>query len=113
MISVLGECGLRHHLNSNKSNRVRAIERRSCLQQKSPLRASQPTRRNAGTLTQNDNRASADSVETDESGNEQYYSDPTGPGEEHDSSDTILAFINSDEEDDNDRPNATRSEDEP
>ena len=41
------------------------------------------------------------------------YTTTTDPGEEDDSSDIILAFINSDEEDANDRPNATRSEDEP
>ena len=64
-------------------------------------------------MTQNDNRASADSIETDESGNEEYDRDTTDPGKEHDSSDVILPFINSDEEDANDRPNATRSEDEP
>ena len=109
MISVLGECGLRHHLNSSKSNRVRAIERRSCLQQKSPLRASQPTPRNARTLTQIDNRASPASSETGESGNDEYDRDTTNPGEDDDSSDVILAFINSDEDDVDDRPNATRS----
>ena len=41
------------------------------------------------------------------------YAITTDPGEEDDSSDIILSFINSDEEDANDRPNATRSEDEP
>ena len=96
-------------MNSSKSNRVRAIERRSCLQQKSPLSASQPTRRNARTLTQNDNRASTESSETDESGNDEYDRDTTNPGEEDDSSDVILAFINSDEEDANDRPNITHA----
>ena len=33
--------------------------------QKSPLRAGQPTLRNASTLTENDNRASVDNSETD------------------------------------------------
>ena len=105
--------GLRQHLKSSKSDKVKTIERRSCLQQNSPLTAGQPTLRNVRTLAQSDNRASADSIETDESGNEEYDSDTIDPGEEDDSSDIILAFINSDEEDANDRPNATRSEDEP
>ena len=109
----LNHHGLGQHLKSSKSDKVKTIERCSCLQQKSRLTAGQPTLRNVRTLAQNDNRASADSVETDESGNEEYDSDPTDPGEEDDSSDMILAFINSDEEDANDRPNATRSEDEP
>ena len=100
-------------MKSSKSDKVKTIERRSCLQQKSPLTAGQPTLRNVRKLAQNDNRASADSIETDESGNEEYDSDTIDPGEEHDSSDIILAFINSDEEDANDRPNVTRSEDEP
>ena len=39
---------------------------RHFLQQTSPLRAGQPTRRNSRTLTQNENRASAESRETDE-----------------------------------------------
>ena len=51
----------------------------------------------------------ADRVETDESGNEEYDSDTIDHGEEHDSSDVILAFINSDEEDANDRPNITHA----
>ena len=66
-----------------------------------------PTLRNARTLTQNDNRASVDSSETDESDNK---CDAIDPGGEDDSSDVVLAFINSDEEDANHRPNATRSE---
>lgn len=37
---------------------------RHCLEQTSPLRASQPTLRNARTLKQNDNSASAESSET-------------------------------------------------
>ena len=109
----LNHHGLRQHLRRSKSDIVKTIERRSCLQQKSPLTSGQPTLRNVRTLAQNDKRASADSVETDESGNEEYDSDTIDPGEEHDSSDMIVAFINSDEEDANDRPNATRSEDEP
>ena len=78
-------------------------------QQKGPLRAGQPTLRNARTLTQNDNRASADSSETDESDNDEYDSDAIDSGGEDDTRDVILAFINSDEEDANERPNATRS----
>ena len=66
----------------------------------------QPTLRNARTLTQNDNRASADSSQTDESDNDEYDSDAIDSGGD-DSSDVILAFINSDEEDANDRLNAT------
>ena len=38
---------------SSKSQKVKTIVRNSCLQQKSPLRASQPTMRNVRTLTQN------------------------------------------------------------
>ena len=58
---------LTQYLKSSKSEKVKAIVRHSCLQQKSPLRAGQPTVRNARTLTQNDNRESADSSERDES----------------------------------------------
>ena len=65
--------------------------------------------RNARTLTQNDDRASAESSETDESDNDDYDSDATDSGGEDDSSDVILALNNSDEEDANDRPNATSS----
>jgi len=54
-------------LKGSKSEKVKAIARHSCLQQKSPLRAAQPTLRNGGTLTANDNRARADSGERDES----------------------------------------------
>ena len=105
-------------MKSSKSEKAKAIERRSCLQQKSPLRDGQPTLRNARTLTQNDNRASADSSETDERDSDEYDrrdvtyerdSDVIYSGEEDDSNDVILAFINSDQEDANDRPNATRS----
>ena len=51
----------------------------------------QPTLRNARTLTQNDNRASADSRETDESDINEYDSDAidSGGGED-DLSDVIL-----------------------
>ena len=100
-------------MKSSKSDKLKTIERRSCLQQKSPLTTGQPTLKNVRILAQNDNRASTDSVETDESGNEEYDSDTIDPGEELDSSDITLAFINSDEEDANDRPNVIRSEDEP
>jgi len=61
-------------------------------------------------LTQNDNRASADSSEMDESDNDEYDSDAIDSRGEDDSGDVILAFINSDEEDANERLNATRSE---
>ena len=74
------------------------------LQQKSPLRAGQPTLRNARTLTQKDNRVSADSSEMNESVN----GDAIDSEGEDDSSDVVLAFINSDEEDTNERPNTTR-----
>ena len=62
------------------------------MQQKSPLRAGQPTLRNARTLTQNDNRASADCSETDENGNFEYDSDAIDSGGEDD---VILAFLDS------------------
>ena len=107
--NYLNHHGLKQHLKSRKSEKVKAIVRHSCLQQKSLLRAGQPTLRNARTLTQNDNRASADSSETDESDNE-YEGDAIDPGGEDDSSDVVLAFVNSNEDDANDRPNATRSE---
>ena len=79
------------------------------MQQKRPLKAGQPTLRNARTLTQNDNRASAHSSETDESGNDEYDSDAIDSGGEYDSGDVILAFINSDEGDANEGPHAIRS----
>ena len=65
--------------------------------------------RNARTLTENDNRASADSSETDERDNDEYESDATDAGGKGDSSNVILAFTNSDEEDTNHRPKATSS----
>ena len=68
----LNHHGLKQHLKSSKSEKAKAIERRSCLQQKSSLRAGQATLKNARTLTQNDYRASAESCETDESGNDEY-----------------------------------------
>ena len=105
----LNHHGLKQHLKSSKSEKIKAIVRHSCLQQKSPLGAGQPTLRNARTLTQNDNRASADNSEMDESDNDEYDSDAIDSGGEDDSGDVILAFINSDEEDANGRPNATRS----
>ena len=79
------------------------------MQQTSPLIAGQQTLRNAGTLTQNDNRAIADSSETDERENDKYDSDAID-SEGDDSSDVILALIcDSDKEDARERPNATRS----
>ena len=78
--------------------KYRAIVRHSCLQQKSPLTAGQPTLRNARTLTPNDNRARADSSETEESENEEYDSDTIGSWGEDDPSDVIFAFINSGED---------------
>ena len=56
-------------------------------------------------MSQNDNRASADSSETDESDKVEYDSDGIDSGGEDDSSDVILALINSDEEDANHRLN--------
>ena len=82
--NYLNNYGLKQHLKSSKSNKVKAIQRRSCLQQKSPLTAGIPTLRNARTLTQNDNRASAGSIETDESGNDEYDRGTTYPAEEQD-----------------------------
>ena len=58
---------LKQHLKSSKSEKVKAIVRHSFLRQNSLRRAGQPTLRNARILIQNDNRASADSSETDES----------------------------------------------
>ena len=52
------------------------------MQQKSPVRAGQQTLRNAWTLTQNDNRASAESSETDEKDNDEYDSDVIDSGGE-------------------------------
>ena len=48
--------GLKQHLKSSKSEKVKAIVRHSCLLQKSPVRsrAGQPTMRNARRLTQNE-----------------------------------------------------------
>ena len=43
--------GLKQHLKSSKSEKAKAIDRRSCLEQKIPLTAGQPTLRNARTLT--------------------------------------------------------------
>ena len=70
---------------------------RQCLQQKSRLIAGQLILRNASTLTQNGNRVSADSSETYESDKNEYESDAIDSGAEDDSSDVVLAFINSDE----------------
>ena len=79
------------------------------MQQTSPLIAGQQTLRNARTLTQNDNRAIADSSEMDERENDKYDSDAID-SEGDDSSDVILVLIcDSDEEDASERPNATRS----
>ena len=108
------KAGLKQHLKNSKNDKVKAIERH-CLQQMSlstdePLRAGETTLRNDRTLKQNDNRVSTDSSETDESDNDECDSDNAiDKGEEDDSSDVILAFINSDREDANERPNATRS----
>jgi len=46
----LNHHGLKQHLKSSKSDKVKAIVRHSCLQQKSTLRAAQPALRNARTL---------------------------------------------------------------
>lgn len=90
-------------MKSSKSEKVKAIiVRHSCLQQKNPLRTDQQTLRNASILAQNDNRASAESSDKDE-----YDINAIDSGGGDDSSDVILAFINSDEDDANDRPNAT------
>ena len=72
----LNHHGLKQHLKSSKRKNVKAIVRHSCLQQKSPLRVGQPTLEiSARTMTQNDNRASADSSETDVSDNDENDSD--------------------------------------
>ena len=88
---------------------MKAIVRHSYLQQKNPLRAGQQTLRNASTLTQNDNRASADSNEMDEADNKEYDSDAIDSGGEDDSHGVIVEFINSYEEDDSEKPNVTNS----
>ena len=62
------------HLKNSKNDKVKIIVRH-CLQQTSPLRAGKTTLRNKRVLTQNDNRASADISETDESDNDEYDSD--------------------------------------
>ena len=84
-------------MKSSKSEKlkVKAIVRHSCLQQRSRLRYGQPTLRNARTLTQHGKRASADSIRTDESDNDEYDSDAIDSRGKDDSSDVILAFINS------------------
>ena len=100
--NYLNHHGLKQHLkSSNCKTFMPAAEESS---------QSWPTLRNARTLTQNDNRASADSSETDESDHDEYDSDAMDSGGEDDSSDVVLAFVNSDEEDANYRSNATRSE---
>ena len=78
-------------MKSNKSEKVK-VTVRHCLQQTSPLSDGQLTLRNARTLTQNDNRAIADSSETDERENDEYDSDAIDSGGD-DSSDVILALI--------------------
>ena len=88
----LNHHGLKQHLKSNKIDKVKVIVRH-CLQQRSPLIAGQLTLRNARTLTQTDNRAIADSSETDEGENDEYDSDT----------------IDSEGDDSSERPNATRS----
>jgi len=102
----LNHNGLKQHLKS-KSEEVKAIVRHSCLQQKNPFRAGQPTLRNARTLTPNDIRACSDSCETDGSDNYEYDSAAIDFGGEGMS---FLHAINSDEEDANDRPTAIHSE---
>ena len=100
--------GLKQHLKSNKSEKVK-VTVRHCLQQTSPLIAGQLNLRNARTLTQTDNREIADSSETDERENDEYDSDAIDSGGDN-SSDVILALIcDSAEEDASERPNATRS----
>ena len=88
----LNHHGLKQHLKSNKSEKVKVIVKH-CWQQTSPLIAGQLTLRNARTLTQTDNRAIADSSETDERENDEYDSDAIDSGGD-DSSDVILALIN-------------------
>ena len=94
----LNHHGLKQHLKSSQSEKVKVIAGH-CLQQTIPLRAGQPTLRHARTLTQNDNRASAESSEMDKRDNDEYDSDAIDSGGD-DSSDVILALIcDSDEED--------------
>ena len=93
----LNHHGPKQHLKRSKSGKGKAILRHSCLQQKSLVIAGQPTLRNASTLTQNGNRASADSSETDESDKNEYENDAIDSEAEYESCDVVLAFINSDE----------------
>ena len=79
----LNQHGLKQHSKSSKSEKVKAIVRQSCLQQKSPLRAGKATLRNARTLTENDNRASVVSSETDERDNDEYDSDASSAKGKH------------------------------
>ena len=88
---------LKQHLKRSKSGKGKAILRHSCLQQKSPVIAGQPTLRNASTFIQNGNRASADSSETGESDKNEYENDTIDSEAEDESCDA------------NDRPNATYS----
>ena len=88
---------LKQHLKRSKSGKGKAILRHSCLQQKSPVIAGQPTLRNASTLIRNGNRASADSSETGESDKNEYENDTIDSEAEDESCDVVLAFINSDE----------------
>ena len=104
----LNHHGLKQHLKSKKSEKVKIIGRH-CLQQTCPLIAGQLTLRNARTLTQTDNRPIVNSSETDERENDEYDTDAIDSGGD-DSSDVILALIcDSEEEDASERPNATRS----
>ena len=88
---------LKQHLKRSKSGKGKAILRHSCLQQKSPVIAGQPTLRNASKFIQNGNRASADSSETGESDKNEYENDTIDSEAEDESCDA------------NDRPNATYS----
>ena len=102
------ENGQKKRLRRSESEKVEAIVRQSYFQQKSPLRAGQEALRNARTLTQNDNRASRLTAVKRWEWKDEYDSYAIDSGGEDDSSDVILEFINSDEEDANNRPNATR-----
>ena len=81
-------------MKCSKGEKVKAIVRHSRLQQKSPLRAGQPTLTNASSLTENDTRASADSSETEESDNDdERDSDAINSGGEDAPSDVLHSCI--------------------
>ena len=109
----LNHHGLKQHLKSSKSEKVKAIVRHG-LQQMNPLRPAQTGLRDE---TQNDNMS--DSSEVDESDHDMYSDEYESDvldseGEDHseeedESNDVILAFIAADEEVTDERRSTIRS----